>query len=365
MSNTAQCPVCGRTITKEQFLKNKICPNPMCATELDDEEELLEAFGLLQGNDDNNEEEPKEEEDLLSQLIKGSNRYHDTATKGQKKASNINNFLTGAPASTNNKHEEPTNNTASKPVSNTPETNSKPKAAEEPKKEEPEFIRTDIKENHVEPTEKSKDDVIADLLKKLEAYETGETSSRTQQPVEKETAAIEEPIVVPTVANNVPSSVDEVKAEENSLNIQPDAFRVSTDNKMNVEVSEEVPLPHVEKVTLEEDETEIIKEEPRVENNEPSIPEKELSSAEKLRMRLKGSVASSNEDIEKVVEDKYEKANREVESDEYNSNYDGYYDDAESDVPPVPDTINISTIRTVIIALLGIVGLSAFLIYYI
>lgn len=379
MSNTAQCPVCGKTITKEQFLKQKICPNPMCGSELDDEEEIYEAFGIPM---DNEAEANKEDVDLLEQLIQGS-RYQKVDR--QRKAQDVSSFLNGSSAASKDtpKSNEPSEKAAERKIQTQNNIQANNSAVNESfinKSPEEEFVKT---ESHPDTSRSEntnsnadvlaeKDKTIAMLLEKIESMNkeqngNGSQGSSNSEVISNNTIADDKTVDEQQVYNNndvdyheVNQSVNEM-LKENPFKLKADTIEndeqptVDTssvlDNTLETTSHEELPDPHDVKADSEKNEV---------------IEEKELSSADKLRMRLKGNRNSqSNEDIDKAVEEKYVAEHRENVSEDYNSNYDGYYDDTESEVPPEPDVINIGTIRRAVIAVVVIVVFSAFLIYYV
>ena len=379
MSNTAQCPVCGKTITKEQFLKQKICPNPMCGSELDDEEEIYEAFGIPM---DNEAEASKEDVDLLEQLIQGS-RYQKVDR--QRKAQDVSSFLNGSSATVQNapKQNEPSEKAAEKRIQKQNDIQANNSAVNESsinKNPEEEFVKTESHPDTSSENTKANADVLAEkdktiamLLEKIESMNKEQNSNGSQGSSNSEvnsdnTIADDKTVDEQQVYNNndvdyheVNQSVNEM-LKENPFKLKDDTIEndeqptVDTssvlDNTLEATSQEELADPHDVKADSEE-------------KNEV-VEEKELSSADKLRMRLKGNrISQSNEDIDKAVEEKYVAEHRENVSEDYNSNYDGYYDDTESEVPPEPDVINIGTIRRAVIAVVVIVVFSAFLIYYV
>ena len=317
-----RCPSCGATITKDYFLNNYDCPN--CHDDLSDEEDILAAFGLNESDD--------EPEDIFEQLLKGS-RYGEK----NKTTKTVSGLIPDDNEIIIEEQEELDEVIDNSSVNNNTSLSKNTVATEEKKSSIPE--KTDAMyalkaalSKTLEP-----DDLNKQTHSQLSSQSKLESPTDAMQDFEGKKVDTESSILS---FETKPNNNDTFISEEDFIN--DDLYSGTSETKLVKDNSLESLVSNIEDDKLDDTRTK---------------KDNLLSAADFIRAKL----SNTNEDNGPKIID-MEK--RENVPDDFNSNWDGYYDDTKSTIPPEPDVVNFKTIRRVVGSIVGIILVSIFLIYW-
>ena len=379
-NKTISCPYCGNQVIKEAFYDNGTCGHPECGFDISDQSDVIKYFESIQRKEDYSDIFG---ESYTMKRTRNSDREELNRAQGETGEEEIDNFSISAPEELDDAIQEEESADEADDVQPAPTEDVKEKKYEEvPSSEISAVAESKNKEESRQQEALEKLRLIREQQRKERENKSANVTSestapvnatRTSAKIDVESANVQPPIeasnelsLAPEEESTPSSTITEIPSVEEKPGKESDEIarlRAELAEKQK-EIEELERRKHENAGTSASGEPTVgtaptLSSEPEVntsvenEKHPEETGKPKLSVAELIRVKKPDdtNALGTNEKLEKM-------------NSPYNSNEDGYYDDTKSLVPPQPDIIDKKAILRVVLTLVGLAGLTLFLIMW-